>query len=290
MWLPSYEKHFIDPLSEPAASALQTISASTIDRLLAPKRRWFQKTGLATTKPGSLLKQHIPYQRNVWDETRPGFFEIDTVAHCGSSTAGTYVHTVGMVDLATAFSVHRALWGKGEHGVVKVLPGIEEALPFRVLGLDGDNGSELINWHMYKYLLHRKRPVQYTRSREYQPNDNAHIEEKNWSIVRQYLGYQRFEDRAMVDMLNDLYEHEWFLLLNFFIPSMKLVSKTRINGRVVKHHDDPRTPYQRVLESAHIAKETKRRLKRQFETLDPFHLQEIMQQKIKAILALTVQE
>jgi hypothetical protein len=282
LWLPHYE----NPLTAQVKDQLQVISPATIDRLLSPLRNRYTKRGLATTKPGSLLKKHIPIKTNQWDEQTPGFLEADTVAHCGSSMAGMFTFTVNMVDIATGWTEQRAIWGKGEHGVLDVMESIEQALPFRIRGFDCDNGSEFLNWSLLKYFVHRKRPVQYTRSREYQKNDNAHVEGKNWTIVRQYLGYDRFDDPRITPALNELYTHEWRLLLNFFFPSVKLVAKQRIKSKIIKRHDAPQTPLQRILRSPHVPPGTKQHLMDIYKQLNPFLLQKTVSSKINRILRL----
>jgi len=280
-WLP----HSPQPLPEEIKSLLATISASTIDRLLKPQRAKHQKSGLSTTKPGSILKHQIPIKTNQWDEKKPGFLEADTVAHCGTSTAGMFVFTVNCVDIATGWTEQRAVWGKGERGVLAAIQSIEQALPFPLLGFDCDNGSEFLNWHLQHYLTQRQRPVDYTRSRPYHKNDNAHVEEKNWTHIRQYLGYGRFDRQELTQQLNDLYTSEWRLLLNFFLPSMKLKEKSRQGSKIVKKHDRPQTPLQRVLDSAHVDESTKQRLREQFQALNPFQLKEQILEKIQRILA-----
>jgi hypothetical protein len=282
LWLP----HYCKPLEDNVRLLLTSIAPATIDRLLAPLRTRYSKQGLATTKPGSLIKKHIPIKTNQWDEHIPGFLEADTVAHCGSSTAGLFVYTVNMVDIATTWTEQRATWGKGEAGVLDALISIEQLLPFPVRGFDCDNGSEFINWPLLKHFTQRKRPVQYTRSREYQKNDNAHIEEKNWTLIRQYLGYHRFDDPTIVSLLNDLYTTQWRLLLNFFLPSMKLIEKQRIKSKTIKRHSKPLTPLQRVLASPHVAPRTKHQLRLLADQLNPFDLQRHVSKKIKRILRL----
>ena len=280
LWLP-----FDQSIAAEARTQLETISAATIDRLLAPVRRLHTKCGLATTKPGSLLKKHIPIKTNQWDEHIPGFLEADTVAHCGTSTAGMYAFTLNAVDIATNWSEQRALWGKGERNTLEALSSIEAALPFRLRGFDCDNGSEFMNWTILAHYTKRKRPVAYTRSREYHKNDNAHVEGKNWTHVRQYLGYERFDDPTIVPLLNDLYTNEWRLLMNFFLPSVKLIDKQRVKSRIIKTYDVPKTPLQRVLESPHVAPQRKRELKDLFQQLNPFLLQQCVDKKIRVILA-----
>lgn len=280
LWLP----HDASGLSEKVKTLLGSISAASIDRLLKPIRRNYTKLGLATTKPGSLLKKHIPIKTNQWDEHKPGFLEADTVAHCGSSMAGMFVFTVNSVDLATGWTEQRAVWGKGEHGVLEAIKSIEEALPFPIRGFDCDNGNEFLNWHLLKHFTDRKRPVQFTRSREYQKNDNAHVEGKNWTHVRQYLGYDRLDQQRSVDDLNQLYTTEWRLFLNFFLPSTKLIKKQRVKSKLIKKYDQPKTPFQRLLESQSVSQASKDRLQILYQTLNPFLLQKQIKRKIHNIL------
>ena len=185
LWLPFYEKQVLSPYIK---NQLLKMSPATIDRIMIKMRKKIGKLGLATTKPGSILKSHIPVKTNPWDETRPGYLEAHTVAHCGTSVASSFVYTVNTVDIATGWMEQRALWGKGYEGMHKAPISIENNLPFSILGFDSDNGTEFLNWHLYKHFTDRKAPVHFTRSRPYKKNDNAHIEEKYWSIIRQYLG------------------------------------------------------------------------------------------------------
>jgi hypothetical protein len=281
LWLPFYKQL---PISEEIREQLLTISAATIDRIMAPYRAKYCNKGLTTTKPGSIIKKHIPIKTNQWDEQQPGFLEADTVAHCGSSVAGMFVYTVNCVDIATQWTEQRAVWGKGETGVLSAITDIESHLPFTIKGFDCDNGSEFLNWHLVRHFHQRNHPVQFTRSRPYKKNDNAHIENKNWTHIRQYLGYQRFDNQQLVEMLNDLYTNEWNLYFNFFNNSFKLIEKTRIKSKIVKKFDPPKTPYQRIMESQFITEETKQQLKRIKDNLDPFELQNQMAGKIKAII------
>jgi hypothetical protein len=282
LWLPDFDD-FIIP--DDVKEKLYTISAATIDRLMAPGRKKFKKRGLATTKPGALIKRHIPIKTQQWDETKPGFIEADTVAHCGDSTAGMFAYTLNCVDIATGWTEQRATWGKGERGIVKAIENIEKSLPFPLLGFDCDNGSEFLNWHLYRYLTNdRKKPVQFTRARAYHKNDNAHIENKNWTHIRQYIGYQRFDQAEIVDLLNQLYTTEWRLYFNYFIPSVKLIEKERIGTKINKKYDQPKTPVQRLLESEDIPEKTKRMLRTQWKTLNPFKLQKQISRKIKILL------
>jgi len=286
LWLPHYPYH----MTEQVKQALLAISPASIDRLLSAYRYRYNKRGLATTKPGAILKKHIAVKLKQWDETRPGFLEADTVAHCGDSVAGMFVYTINCVDIATGWTEQRATWGKGERGTVDSIKSIEASLPFNLLGFDCDNGSEFLNWHLVRYLTNRKKPIDFTRSRAYHKNDNAHIEQKNWTNIRQYLGYERFDNPMLVELMNDLYSTEWRLYFNFFIPSMKLIAKKRIGSKTEKIHDVPKTPYQRILESINVSGQIKQNLKKQYKSLNPFHLQKIMSQKIKNIINIANKE
>lgn len=284
LWLPHYRTKSGKELPPEVIGLLEQISASSIDRLLASRRQQFGKLGLATTKPGAILRTQIPIQRSVWKEDRPGYFETDTVAHCGTSTSGIYAYTMNLVDIATGWTEQWAMWGRGQHGIIVGLEAIEQDLPFRLLGLDSDNGSEFINWQLLHYLKRRRSPVHFTRGRPDHANDNAHIEQKNWCVVRQYLGYDRFDNPAVVPMLNALYRGPFRLLLNFFIPSMKQIEKQRIGEKIKRRHDQPLTPYQRVMLSPHVSKKKKQELTEQFAHLDPFALIEDIQRRVGDIL------
>lgn len=282
LWLPFYPKF----LSKEVKEALRSISPASIDRVLQPTRIKYNSRGRSTTKPGTLLRKLIPIKTRQWDEKQPGFIEADTVAHCGTSIAGEYAHTVDTVDIATTWTEQRAVLGKGETGVLKQLKDIEESYPFPLLGFDSDNGGEFLNYHAFKHFTQREKPVQFTRAREYESNDNAHVEQKNWTHVRQYLGYDRLEDPRAVDLMNELYKSEWRLYHNFFCPSVKLLDKKRVGSKTIKIHDRPKTPYQRVLESPHVLKQTKQILKKQFTTLNPFKLKKEMEIKLAKIFNL----
>jgi hypothetical protein len=282
LWLPGYMKNF-GPLPNEVLQALLTISAATIDRVLTPTRIQYKKRGRATTKPGTLLRNQIPIQTNQWNESRPGFLEADTVAHCGDSLSGMFAYTIDCVDIATGWTEQRAVWGKGETAVLEQIKDIEKSLPFPLLGFDCDNGSEFLNHHLYRHFQQRKKPVQFTRSRAYHKDDNAHVEQKNWTHVRQWLGYTRLDNPNAVPLLNLLYSQEWRLFHNFFSPSVKLIAKQRIGSKTIKHHDNPKTPYQRILDSPHIPPQIKNSLSKQLETLNPFVLRKAMEEKLKLI-------
>ena len=282
LWFKSYALEF-GGLPLETVKALLKISAPTIDRLLKPVRAKYRIHGRATTKPGTLLKRHIPIKTGQWDETRPGFLEADTVAHCGESLLGDFAYTIDLVDIATGWTEQRAIWQKGEVGVVEQIKDVERALPFAILGFDSDNGSEFLNYHLLRYFTQRDKPVQFTRSRPYHKDDNAHAEQKNWTHVRQWLGYHRIDKHTAVPLMNGLYTKEWRLYHNFFMPSVKLLEKKLVAGKTIKRYDSPKTPYQRLLESPYVAASVKYDFKEQFETLNSFVLRKAIDRKLKTI-------
>lgn len=282
LWLPFYEQEH-GLVSESVKGKLLQASSSTLDRLLRPFRAEHPK-GHGATKPGTLLKNQIPIKTSHWDVTRPGFFEADTVAHCGNSMAGDFVNSLTFTDILTGWTENRAVWGRGSYGVVQNIKEIEEGLPFPILGFDCDNGSEFLNHHLVRYFTDRpQKPVAFTRSRPNKKNDNAFVEQKNWTHVRQLLGYGRFDKPALLPLINDLYKNEWRLYTNFFCPTLKLRQKVKINSKYRKTYEPPQTPYQRVMASEHVSDEAKARLKETFETLNPFALKRNIEEKLKRI-------
>lgn len=254
-------------VNKPEKKLLLKISAATADRLLKADRRKLEIKGRSGTKPGTLLKHQIPVRIfTPWDEQTPGFLEIDCVAHCGESLVDTYINTLDAVDIATTWTEKQALMGKGERLTIEAFEEIERRFPFRVLGIDSDNGSEFINWHFLR--LAKRKQITFTRSRAYRKNDQAHIEQKNFSTVRKIIGYRRLETDKQLKILNQIYK----LLsdyLNFFIPTLKLTRKEYIGSKVKRIYDKAKTPYQRVMEHPDISEDTKLNLKSKYLTLNP---------------------
>ena len=282
LWLPFYETLY-KALTPETQDKLLTVSAATIDRLLKPVRLVHGRKGLSGTKPGTLLKNQIPIRTHSWDISQPGFMEADTVAHCGNSLAGDFVWSLTMTDIDTTWTENRATWSKGAEGVLAQIRDIEANLPFPLQGFDCDNGSEFLNYHLLRYFTDHPSVTSFTRSRPYKKNDNAHVEQKNWSHVRQLFGYDRFDDPSLVGMMNGLYATEWSLYQNHFCPSMKLREKKRINSKYYKKYDLPRTPYDRVLASEHIASEAKVHLEAVHKSLNPFILKRRIEKKLRVI-------
>jgi hypothetical protein len=282
LWLPFYEQEY-SLVNEHVKTQLHTMSPATIDRLLQPVRIQHKK-GRCGTKPGTLLKNQIPIKTSNWDATEPGFFEADTVAHCGNSMAGDFVWSLCFTDIATSWTENRAVWNKGAHGLLTQIKDIESELSFEIRGFDCDNGSEFLNYHLLRYFTDRpQKPVKFTRSRPYKKNDNAHVEQKNWSHVRQLFGYDRFGDPRLVDLINDLYKNEWSRYNNFFCPTLKLQSKHRVKSKYVKTYEFPKTPDQRLILSEAVSSEAKQKLTENFLALNPFSLKKMIESKLKLI-------
>lgn len=263
-------------LCEDTKELLLKISSASIDRCLRPIRI---KTphGLSTTKPGSLLKNLIPVRTfTEWDEERPGFMEIDLVAHCGNTTEGQYLNTLTCTDLATGWTDVSGLLYRSQEVVSEAIQRMRRRLPFPLLGIDSDNGSEFINDLLYRYCLDEK--ISFTRSRPYQKNDQAHVEQKNWSVVRHMVGYDRWETEQELAILESIYD-DLRLYINFFQPSFKLIAKERIGNRTIKRYDPAKTPYQRVLERKDISLEAKARLMNLYLQLNPAELRRRIDQK-----------
>lgn len=256
--VPALETEGILVVETAIRDQLLTLSAATIDRRLRLFRLQTRPHGLSTTKPGTLLKQQVPVRTYTpWEEERPGFVEIDLVAHCGMSTAGHYLNTLTVTDVATTWTECVGVWGKGQAAVFAGLERVRERLPFPLLGIDSDNGSEFLNAHLVRYC--EREQITFTRSRPYWKNDQAHVEQKNWSVVRKLVGYGRYESEAALEQLNAVYElHR--IWTNHWQPTLKLIGKEREGGKVHKRYDVARTPYRRVQEAVNLDDEAKARL------------------------------
>ena len=285
LWMPHDEAEH-GPYDREVSVLLAAISPASLDRLLRGLRADAPSKGMAGTKPGTLLKNKIPIRTSNWDIKLPGYLEADTVAHCGNSLAGDFVWSLTMTDILTGRTECRATWNKGARGVVKQVQAAEAVLPFPLRGFDCDNGSEFLNHHLVRYFTDHPNTPGFTRSRPYKKNDNAHVEQKNWSQVRQLFGYDRFDNPILVDLMNDLYANEWNLLQNFFCPTLKLKEKVRIGGRYHKTYHAPKTPYERVLTCESVDEEQKQRLRGLAFSLNPFALKRRIEKKLKAIFQL----
>jgi len=280
LWLPYYR----EPLDETTKCLLLSMSSATIDRRLREFREGRIK-GLSTTQ-SSFVKSKIPIKLLDGDVKEPGFMESDTVAHCGNSLSGEFVNTLTVTDLYSGWTENRAVLTKTSEQIIKQLQNIENRLPFKMQGFASDNGTEFLNQELYRYLRRREDPVEFVRRRPYKKNDNAHVEQKNFTHVRSLFGYSRFEDPELVQRMNEIYQAYWNPLWNYFTPCMKLKSKTRIGGRVKKQYDDPKTPAQRLLEFPNLSSAQASYLKDQLRGRNPFWLKQQLDIKLKEFFGL----
>ncbi len=281
--VPILRRHGDSTMTVEIEAQLCQMSPSTIDRLL---RFWRQSRGrrpLTTTKPGSLLKSSIPIRTfSDWQEDRPGFLEVDLVSHCGESTEGFYLTTLSTVDVASGWSECVGVWGKGQERVGTAIHRVRQHLPFPMLGLDSDNGSEFINQHLYNYC--RLNRITFTRSRPYKKNDGCYVEQKDWSVVRRLIGYDRYNSRVALEVLNRIYELTR-LYINFFQPVMKLVSKSRHGAKVYKVYDTAQTPYQRLLRSGVLTEAKQQELATTYYGLHPVLLLKQINENLEKLWA-----
>jgi len=282
-WMPWIRRRF--RLTPETQGQLLGISARTIDNRLAPHKRKLRRRLYGRTKPGTLLKHHIPLKTDHWDVQVPGFTEIDLVSHSGNSASGDFCYSLNLTDIYTGWTETRAILGRGQQGVQQALEEIRQALPFPLRGIDSDNGSEFINDHLFRYC--RSRAIQFTRGRPYKKDDKAHIEQKNWTNVRRILGYIRYDTVAACEAIDDLYRNELRLFQNLFLPSVKLERKERIGSRLIRHYEAPQTPFQRVAAAPVADPERVAELRRQRETFDPFELSAALQAKLERIFSLS---
>jgi hypothetical protein len=246
---------------------LNQLSPATIDRLLVPARQIGGRKPISTTRPGSLLKNLIPIRTFAdWQESKPGFLETDLVAHCGESVEGFYLNTLCAVDVTSSWTECLPVWGKGQERVCQAVHRMRQRIPFPLLGLDSDNGSEFINQCLYHYC--QKNKITFTRSRSYKKNDSCHVEQKNGNVVRRLVGYDRYNSKAAYDCLGRLY-YLVRLYLNFFQPTMKLITKSRQGAKVYKVYDTAQTPYQRLLKLGMLSRAKQAELAAIYRGLNP---------------------
>jgi hypothetical protein len=285
LWLPWARQRFdVTPFIE---KQLLSLSPRHMDRLLAPRKRSLKKRLYGRTKPGSLLKHHIPLRVDRWNVSTPGFTEIDLVAHSGECADGDFINSLNVTDIHSTWVETRAVLGKSQVRVQLALDDIRDALPFPLLGIDSDNGSEFINDHLVRYC--KTFQIQFTRGRPYKKDDNAHIEQKNWTHVRKLLGYVRYDSTDALAAINDLYRNELRLLQNLFLPAVKLITKTRVGSKVRRVYGPPQTPLDRVLASADADPKKVAALKALRERIDPFELSTAVDRKLEHIYALAHQ-
>ncbi len=267
VWLPKTRAHLsLTPAEE---KQLRQISPRQMDRLLHADKRQVRRRLYGRTKPGTLLKQHVPLRTDRWDVTTPGWTEVDLVAHSGDRAEGEFAHTVNQTDIVTTWVESRAVLGKSQIRVQQALEAMRHGLPFPLLGIDSDNGSEFLNAHLVRYC--KGLDVQFTRGRPYKKDDNAHIEQKNWTHVRKLVGYERYDTDAAVTALNTVYAELRFFQ-NLFLPTVKLVRKERVGARTRRRYDRPQTPLDRVRACPEADRAKVAALVALRERLDPFVL------------------
>lgn len=280
-WIPWVRKRF--RLAPELEQQLLAISPRQMDRRLQDRKRTIKRRIYGTTRPGSLLKHMIPIKTDHWDVTKPGYLEIDLVSHSGASAAGECLHTLDCVDIQTCWVERKAVMGKGRLGVLNAMTEIEGQLPFSLRGIDSDNGSEFINNHLFAFCQRPEgRTIQFTRSRAYKKDDNAHIEQKNWTHVRKLLGWDRYDTLEALNAINALYD-DLRIFQNLFQPSMKLLTKVRKGSRLIRRYDSPRTPFQRVLACKETDPRRVEALKNALKATDPFELSQHIDQQLERL-------
>ncbi len=282
LWLPWLRQRMT--LTPALERQLKAISPRQIDRRLRLRKRVLRRRLYGRTKPGTLLKHHIPIKTDHWDVTVPGFTEIDLVSHSGECAEGEFAHSFNLTDIHTTWTETYAVLGKGESGILAGLAEMRQALPFPLRGIDSDNGSEFLNHHLVRYC--RTGQIQFTRGRPYKKDDNAHIEQKNWTHVRKLMGWDRYDSSAVVGLMNDLYRHELRRMMNLFQPSVKLLRKERVGSRLKRVYDCPQTPLDRLRACRGVDRTKVNELLRLRATTDPFELARTIEKKIDRIAAL----
>lgn len=267
LYLDALERHQELMVSDKKRELLLAISPATVDRLLVQEKRKITLKVRSRTKPGTLLKSQIPIRTFAdWDNAQPGFLEIDLVHHCGDSPSGEYTHTLDTVDVATGWNECAAFMGRSRKHTIGGMEKIKGKLPFPLLGVDFDTGGEFVNWHFIWYCQREK--ITYTRARENRKNDQAYIEQQNYSVVRRFVGYARLDKWEHLEILNRLYQR-LSDYQNFFQPVMRLKEKERDGARVTRRYEPPKTPYERVLEHEEINPSVKKKLRERFLRLNP---------------------
>ena len=282
-WMPWMRRRF--RLTAELERQLLAISARSIDYRLRPHKGKLRRRLYGRTKPGTLLKHHIPLKTDHWDVQVPGFTEIDLVSHSGNSASGDFCYSLNLTDIYTGWTETRAVLGRGQERIREALEEIRQALPFPLRGIDSDNGSEFINEHLLRYC--RSLGIQFTRGRPYKKDDNAHIEQKNWTHVRRILGYVRYDSQAAQEAINDLYRNELRLFQNLFLPSVKLARKERVGSRLRRRYEAPQTPWQRIAPSPQADPQRLGGLGKERARIDPFQLSRCIQAKLEGVFRLS---
>ena len=281
--MPRWIKHYDCP--ENTKTLLLQMGKSSIDHYLKPYRAQYRRHWNSGTRSGRYIKTMIPLKPLDYNVDGIGHVETDTVHHCGGSLTGVYAITLTVTDVLTAWTECRAMWGKSMFGVVECMNEIEAALPFRLHTACVDNGNEFLNHHFIRHFQGEQRTekVQIKRGRPYKKNDQCYVEQKNFTHVRELFGWERYDKKELIELMNDIYRNEWTLLQNLFYPQMKLQTKVRLGAKYKKTYSDPQTPLERVLAQASVCAETKARLSKLEQTINPFELKKSIETKLKII-------
>lgn len=282
LWLESYESRH-NKIPEPSRLKILKCSPRQLDRITSPHKLDAKRYGRSKGRTSHRLKTSIPVQCGPWEVDQPGWFEADTVSHGGASSSGAFMWSLTLTDIHTGWTELHGLWGNSGSEVCVGLRAIESRLPFNLLGFDCDNGSEFLNETLEAYLRAPNRNVKWTRSRPYKKNDQAHVEQKNYTHVRQLLGYDRIDDLDVIEHVNDLYQNTWLPLRNYFTPVMKLIEKTRHGSKIKKTYDTAKTPCDRLLECPKVSEEQKVHLREARMKLDPYQLAQEIERKLELI-------
>jgi IS30 family transposase len=264
------------------------MSASTLERFLKRGRKTLK--GLSTTKRAKFFRYKIPIIPENGKLVNVGHVAADTVAHCGDKISGSYVWSITMTDRLTGWTENRAFHQKTARNVVKAMHSMESGLPFRIRSIQTDCGTEFLNYTVLQYWQQRPSPVLVSRSRPYHKNDNAHVEQKNFTHVREVFGYERIEDQELVDLMNEIYRDYWNPLHNFFLPQMQLLTKERVGSKITKKHDFPKTPYERLKLCKGTSEEGLIELERRYKSMNPFELKKGLERKLDLFLSLLRQK
>lgn len=281
--LPLLIEHFQDPRITPQVKHwLLSMSPATMDRLLQHGKK---KRGISGTRPSKRFLKSIPIQPKDWNVTKPGTVQSDTVAHTHTSLEGDFANTVTSTDIHSSWTENRAVWTKSQRNMIKALEDIENSFPFDLETAKSDSGSEFMNWAVVAYYQNRQRPVQVVRGRPYRKNDNCYVEQKNFTHVRELFGYEKIDRPELVEWMNRIYRELWNPLHNFFLPSQKLLRKTRIGSQIKKEYDEPRTPCERILECPAVSEEQKTTLRARLAAINPVELSDALEEELKAFRA-----
>jgi hypothetical protein len=283
MWLPHLKKRLA--ISAKLEQQLLKISPRQIDRRLRPHKAQAKRRLYGKTKPGTLLKHQIPIRAERWETNEPGFTEVDLVSHSGDRADGEFIHSLTLTDIHTGWTETRAIMGRSQSYVVQALERIRRSLPFALRGIDSDNGSEFINHHLRSYC--EELDITFTRGRPYKKDDNAHVEQKNWTHVRRLMGYLRYDSVRALAAMNEVYGQDLRLLQNLFLPSVKLLKKHRVGSRLRRRYDQALTPLDRLINSRQGNAARVAALRALRSRLDPFKLSAKVDRKLGAIHALS---